>query len=168
MQHHRVVALAQPQDAETIRRIAENAGVFSEREISSVSEMLDAFFNPTPDDDHTFLVYRDEARTVLGFACYGPMPFTDRVWEVYWVCVEPARQRNHVGRELMAHVFADLGAQSARAIYLETSDADTYRVARAFYEREGFECVAHLDDFYARGEGKTIYRKVLEHDSGGG
>jgi len=153
---------ASPQDAAAIHCIAENAGVFSQSEIKSVDEMLDAFFNPTPDDDHTFIVYRDETRTVLGLACYGPTPFTDRIWELYWICVERARQRNHVGHALMEFISAELKAQTARALYLETSDSDAYAPARAFYEREGFECAAHLNDFYARGEGKIIYRKTLD------
>ena len=157
-----VVTLASPQDAAAIHRIAENAGVFSEREITSVSEMLDAFFNPTPDDDHTFIVHRDETGTLRGLTCFGPTPFTDRVWELYWICVERSHQRNHAGHELMEYVYTDLRARSARALYLETSDSDAYRPARAFYEREGFVRVAHLNDFYARGEGKIIYRQILD------
>lgn len=152
---------ARRQDAQAIQAIAKNAGVFSENEVTSVGEMLDAFFNPTPDDDHVFLVTRDETRGVTGFACYGPTPFTDNVWELYWICVEPRQQRNHAGHSLIEHICVELRAHSARALYLETSDAGAYQPARAFYEREGFECVAHLDDFYARGEGKKIYRKVL-------
>ena len=162
MHSHRVVTLAKPADAAAIHHIAENAGVFSEREIKSVSEMLDAFFNPTSDDDHTFIITRDDARGVTGFACYGPTPFTDRVWELYWICVERTRQRNHTGHTLVEHISTELQAKSARALYLETSDSDAYQPARAFYECEGFECVAHLDDFYAPGEGKMIYRKRIE------
>lgn len=153
---------AQPEDAPAIHRIAKDAGVFSAQEISSVGEMLDAFFHPTPDDDHTFLVCRDAHHTVSGFVCYGAAAFADRVWEVYWICVERDRQRNHIGHEIMERVCADVQAQSARALYLETSDAEEYGPARAFYVREGFECVAHLSDFYKRGEGKVIYRKTFE------
>jgi GNAT superfamily N-acetyltransferase len=157
-----MIDLAQPEDAPAIHRVAKNAGVFSAQEITSVGEMLDAFFHPTLDDDFIFLVARDGARAVTGFACYGPTPFTDRVWELYWICVERAQQRNHVGGELIARVYAEVRAHFARALYLETSDSEAYRPARAFYEREGFECAAHLADFYARGEGKIIYRKQLE------
>ena len=146
-------------DAPAIHRISESAGVFSQREIASVGEMLDAFFNPTPDDDHIFLIHR--APAVVGFACYGPTPFTDRVWEVYWICVERKHQRNHVGHELMEHIKSTLRAQSARALYLETSDSDAYQAARVFYEHEGFENVAHLADFYAAGEGKKTFRYLF-------
>lgn len=152
---------ARSQDAPAIHCIAQNAGVFSPNEIASVSEMLDAFFDPGPDDDFLFIVARDGARNVTGFACYGPIPFTDRVWDLYWICVERSRQRNGVGRELLHCMGEDLQAHKARAIYLETSQSDSYHAARAFYEREGFECVAHLEDFYAPGEGKVIFRKTF-------
>ena len=150
-----------PEDAPAIRCIAENAGVFSPSEIASVSEMLDAFFDPTPDDDHLFVACRTPAGILDGFACYGPVPFTDRVWELYWICVERRRQRNGVGRELLQFVTKALRERSVRAVYLETSDSAAYCTARAFYEREGFKCVAHLEDFYAPGEGKLIYRREL-------
>lgn len=153
---------AVPDDVPAIQCIAQNAGVFSSNEIASVSEMLGAFFNPTPDDDFLFIVSRDASRAVDGFACYGPIPFTDRVWDLYWICVERSRQRNGVGRELIRCVSQHLRAHTARAIYLETSQSDAYRAARAFYEREGFECIAQLPDFYASGEGKVIYRKVFQ------
>ncbi len=152
---------ARHDDAPAIECIARNAGVFSPNELASVSEMLGAFFNPTPDDDFLFIVSRDESHTITGFACYGPIPFTDRVWDLYWICVERSRQRNGVGSELIHCMSEDLHARSARAIYLETSESDTYRAARAFYEQEGFECVARLSDFYTRGEGKVIYRRVF-------
>ncbi len=152
---------ARSDDAPAILCIAQNAGVFSTNEISSVSEMLDAFFDPGPDDDFIFIVHRDAARAVNGFACYGPIPFADHVWDLYWICVERKHQRNGVGRELIHRMSEDLNLRSARGIYLETSDSEAYRAARAFYEREGFECVAHIADFYARGEGKIIYRKTF-------
>lgn len=156
-----MIDLAQPEDAPAIHLIAQNAGVFSSQEVISVGEMLDAFFNPTPDDDFVFLVCRDGGRAVTGFVCYGPTPFADRIWEVYWICVERERQRNHIAQKLIGRVYAEVCAQSARALYLETSDSEVYSPARSFYSREGFERVAHLNDFYKCGEGKVIYRKTL-------
>ncbi len=125
--------------------------------------MLDAFFDPAPRDDHTFVVYRNgNANSVAGFACYGPTPLTDRVWDLYWICVERAQQSNGIGSKLLRAIENDLRARGARAIYLETEDSPTYQPAREFYERHGYACVAQLSDFYAPGEGKVIYRKVLQ------
>ena len=154
-----------PADACAIERIAQEVGIFTPDEIHIVREMLDAYFHPEPRDDHAFIVYRNgNANSVAGFACFGPTPLTDRVWDLYWICVDRAQQCNGIGSVLLAQVEQDLCARGARAIYLETSDSEAYRAARSFYESHGYERLACIDNFYAPGEGKVIYRKVLRKD----
>jgi ribosomal protein S18 acetylase RimI-like enzyme len=151
-----------PADAPAIERLAKETGVFTPDEIRVVNEMLDEFFDPQPRDDHTFLIYRNgKPDDVAGFACYGPTPLTDRVWDLYWICVDRATQRHGIGSVLLEQVEKDLCAHHARAIYLETSDSDSYAAAREFYERHGYMCVAHIKDFYAVGDGKVLYHKKL-------
>ena len=151
------------EDAPLIERVAKNTGVFSAEEIRIVGEMLGEFFDPEPRDDHTFVVYRNgNPNAVAGFACYGPTPLTDRVWDLYWLCVDRAEQRRGIGTELLTEIEQNLCAHNARAIYLETSDSAAYAAAREFYERHGYERIAHLEDFYAAGDGKILYRKCLE------
>lgn len=152
-----------PEDAPAIERLAQETGVFTPEEIRIVREMLDAFFHPEPWDDHTFVICRNgKPNAVAGFACYGPTPLTDRVWDLYWICVGRTTQRRGIGSELLEQIEKDLHAHHARAIYLETSDSDSYAVARGFYERHGYERVAHIKDFYAVGDGKVLYRKTFE------
>ncbi len=144
-------------------RIAETAGVFNTSELQVVREMLRAFFNPTPDDDYEFVICRNGTPdSVAGFACFGPTPLADRIWDLYWICVERSQQRTGVGSQLLQYIEDKLRRRGARAIYLETSDSEAYTPARCFYERNGYERVAHLPDFYAPGEGKIIYRKVFQ------
>ncbi len=153
----------QPQDVDAIIHIAETTGVFTSIELSVVRELVDTFFDPEPRDDHTFIVYRNgHPNSVAGFACFGPTPLTDRVWDLYWICVERSQQSNGIGSRLLQHVEECVRAQGGRAIYLETSDSMMYQPAREFYERHGYQRVAHLPDFYAIGEGKIIYCKSFE------
>jgi ribosomal protein S18 acetylase RimI-like enzyme len=157
-----LIETPRPDDAPAIERLATGTGVFTPEEIRVVGEMLGSFFNPDPQDDHTFVIYRNgDPNGVSGFACYGPTPLTDHVWDLYWICVDRAEQRRGIGSELLERVEANVRAQRGRAIYLETSDSDDYARARGFYERQGYECVAHISDFYSPGEGKVIYRKHL-------
>ena len=152
-----------PQDVPIIGHLAEDTGVFNPEELRVAREMLEAFFHPGPDDDYEFVVYRNGTpQSVAGFACYGPTPLTDRIWDLYWLCVDRAQQCNGIGSKLLRNVENELCRRGARAIYLETSDSDAYRPAREFYERHSYERVAHLDNFYAPGEGKVIYRKALQ------
>ena len=153
---------ARPEDAPAIVRVATGTGVFNADEIRTVAEMLDGFFHPDEQNDHSFVVYRDGSpNSVFGFACFGPTPLADRVWDLYWICVDRVAQRHGIGEKLLTQVEMQVQRCRGRAIYLETSDSDAYSAARAFYERNNYELTAHLKDFYAEGEGKVIYRKRL-------
>lgn len=154
---------AKSTDASAIEQLARNAGVFTEDEVRVVGEMLTTFLHPKPGDDYSFVVYRDgNLNTIGGFACFGPVPFTDRVWDLYWICVDHTAQRTGIGTQLITHVENELRTRGARAVYLETSDSPNYCAARAFYQRHSYECIAHIDEFYAPGEGKVMYRKKLQ------
>lgn len=153
----------QPEDVLAIERIAREAGTFNDVEVATVREMLETYLHPEPRDDHTFIVYRNgKSNCILGFACFGPTPLTDRTWDLYWICVDRVHQGNGIGRSLLSSVEEEAAVQGARAIYLETSDSPIYRPARDFYERNCYQRVAVIDDFYAPGEAKVIYRKVLK------
>jgi ribosomal protein S18 acetylase RimI-like enzyme len=152
----------QPKDVGDIARVAQGTGVFTPEELRVVQEMLDTFFHPEPRDDHSFIIYRNgDPNSVAGFACYGPTPLTEGVWDLYWICVDREQQANGIGSTLLKKIEAELCSRHARAIYLETSDSDAYQAARKFYERHGYEIAAHFADFYAPGEGKVVYRKKL-------
>ncbi|MCL4395019.1 MAG: GNAT family N-acetyltransferase [Chloroflexi bacterium] len=151
-----------PDDAPAIAHLSVGAGVFNSEEVRIVGEMLDGYFHPDARDDHTFVIYRDGSpNSISGFACYGPTPLAERVWDLYWICVDRAEQRRGIGKELLKRVEQNVRACNGRAIYLETSDSEAYAPARAFYQRNDYEVIAHLKDFYAEGEGKVIYRKRL-------
>ncbi len=154
----------QPDDVPVIERIAAETGAFNHIEIAIVREMLDTYFHPEPRDDHTFVVYRNGTNAVIGFACYGPTPLTDRIWDLYWICVDRDHQKNGIGSVILQQVEQVVCNTGARAIYLETSDTEAYQPARDFYERNGYECLAHIDEFYAPGDGKLIYRKVFRKE----
>lgn len=152
-----------PTDTPVIERVAQETGVFTPEEIQTVREMLGAFFDPEPRDDYSFVVYRNgNPNSISGFACFGPTPLTDRIWDLYWICVDRAEQGKGVGSALLEKIEQDLCTRGARAIYLETSDSDAYCAARRFYQNHGYELIAHIDDFYTVGEGKVIYRKALQ------
>jgi ribosomal protein S18 acetylase RimI-like enzyme len=159
----RMIEPPKPSDAAAIERIASAAGVFTDDEVRTVSELLDVSLHPNGHEDYSFVVYRNgNPNDICGFACFGPTPLTDRVWDLYWICVDRMEQRSGIGSALLEQVESNLRERGARAIYLETSDSPEYCAARSFYERHGYECVAHLNDFYAEGEGKVMYRKVLK------
>jgi len=152
----------QRKDLDEILHVAKSTQVFDAEELGIIQEMFDGFFHPSSYYDHSFIVYRhEETGAIGGFAVYGPVTMTDRVWDLYWICVNRAEQGNGVGLALLQRMEQDLCARGARAIYLETSTSELYHPARNFYERHGFEVAACLPDYYAPGEGMCIYRKTF-------
>ncbi len=62
--------------------------------------------------------------------------------EIYWLGVDPARQRRGIGRALIEAVERRLRDEQARFLFVMTLhpdvDYEPYRRTRAFYERLGF------------------------------
>lgn len=150
----------QPNELDAVLRVAQSTQVFTADELTVVQEMFNGIFHPNTYNDHTFLVYRQTgSNEIAGFIVYGPIPMADRIWDLYWIGVARAAQGTGIGGALLEHLEKDITTRGARALYLETSDSELYKPARAFYERYGFEIAAHLPDYYAPGESMLIYCK---------
>ena len=66
-----------------------------------------------------------------------------------------------LGSRLLAASEARAAGLGCRRLYVDTSGRADYAPARAFYERHGYHRAGTLDDFYAPGDAKVIYLKVL-------
>jgi GNAT superfamily N-acetyltransferase len=97
----------------------------------------------------------------LGFICFGPIPMTDRCYDLYWLVVDKKFTGRGVGGELMLYMEETLVKKNGRRIYIDTSSAQQYDSARLFCENCGFFVDSVLDDFYRDGDDKIIYRKNL-------
>ena len=74
---------------------------------------------------------------------------------------KPDRQRQGRGATLLRHVEQTLAAGGGRMLLVETSGLPEFDRARAFYAKCGFEEEARIRDFYAAGDDKIVFRKVL-------
>jgi ribosomal protein S18 acetylase RimI-like enzyme len=102
-----------------------------------------------------------ESEELVGYACWGPTPGTAGTYDLYWLVVDPARQRTGVGTQLVEAVEQQLAADGARLIVVETSSLPEYASTRAFYERRGYTRAATVRAYYAPGDDLVIYRKDL-------
>ena len=146
-------------DREEIKRILAEVKIFSPEEIKVALELVDSFLSGIPDYD--IKVGADETNKVLGYICYGKTPLTDAVWDIYWIVVREKFHGKGIASCLMGFTDDDLRAKRARAIMVETSSIPEYKPARDFYVRKGFNEVCRIEDFYAEGNDKVIYRKNL-------
>jgi len=133
-------------------------GLFHEDEVATAVELLDESL--AGDEDYRFLGAYDAA-TLVGWACWGPTPGTRGTHDLYWIAVDPERQGQGVGSQLLGAVEQELQADGCRLIVVETSSRAAYEPTRRFYERRGYTRAATLPGYYAPGDDLVIYLKEL-------
>ncbi|MBU3937359.1 MAG: GNAT family N-acetyltransferase [Proteobacteria bacterium] len=141
----------------TLVRLQEN---FNAQEVEVAIEVIDDTLNPEK-NDYRILVAVTEKETVAGFICYGEIPMTDRRFDLYWVAVDPGLGRQGIGRQLLAQMEAELGAQGPARVYVDTSSTPGYDSARGFYEKNNYRVACVFHDFYRDGDDKVVYLKEL-------
>lgn len=141
-------------DIETIVR---STGVFSETEVAVALEVFDA----AGSDDYEFVgAFADDR--LVGYACFGPTPSTDRTFDLYWIAVRRDAQAGGIGGRLMDEVEHRLGQRDARMVVIETSSRPDYAPTRKFYDRRGYQESARLRDFYAVGDDRVVLTKRID------
>lgn len=98
---------------------------------------------------------------MLGYACYGPVPLTQGVYDLYWIVVDPSSQGKGFGRALIEYVEKDVLNRGGRMILIETSSQETYGDTVHFYERSGYHLGARIRNFYRIGDDKLVFQKEL-------
>jgi len=110
--------------------------------------------------DYRFWIDEDGGR-VRGYVCFGKTPMTCGTYDLYWIAVEPSLQGRGIGRALVRRMEAEIAEEGAYLVRVETSGLAAYAATRAFYDRAGYEVVARIRDFYARGNDLVIYGRYL-------
>jgi ribosomal protein S18 acetylase RimI-like enzyme len=117
-----------------------------------------AFDGHPPISDYEFVGAFD-GDVLVGYACFGATPSTDRTYDLYWIAVHPGVQRGGVGTALMSELERQLEQRSARLLVIETSSRDDYLPTRRFYHKRGYDESARLRDFYASGDDRVVLTK---------
>ena len=147
------LAPLQPSHRSRLESIVRATGVFTEPEVGVALELFDAI-----DDDYEFVgAFADDR--LVGFACFGPTPSTDRTYDLYWIAVHPESQRSGSGAALVAEVELRLAQRDARLLVIETSSRPDYEPTRRFYDRHGYREAARIRDFYAPGDDRVVLTK---------
>ena len=147
-------------DRDALRRIVSSSGFFSEEEVDLAMELVDDRLARGEESDYHYIV-AGNGRELFGFTCYGPIPATRSSYDLYWIAIDDARRREGVGKRLMMKTEELIGKRGGRQVYVETSARSQYAPTRLFYEALGYSQAAFLKDFYAPGDGKMIYVKIL-------
>jgi ribosomal protein S18 acetylase RimI-like enzyme len=151
---------ADRQDRTTVLSMLTESGFFRQTELKIAEEVFDdAVANGPGGDYQSFICYQQDKP--LGWICFGPTPCTVGAYDIYWLIVEPQKQRKGIGSVLMRFATDIIKDSRGRMIVVETSGSDRYGPTRKFYERMGFSQAAVVKDFYSAGDDKVIYVKFV-------
>lgn len=160
----------QPADVVAIRHLVAATGKFNDEELSIAVELAEERLNKGAASGYEFVLAQlssepnidvTDQTTVVGFACYGKIPCTRSSYDLYWIVVDPAQQGRGIGKQLLSCVERRLQERQATQLYADTSGRDDYAGTRSYYVANGFQQAALLPDFYAPGDAKVIFRKLL-------
>ena len=149
-----------PEDGGHVRKIVASTGFFNPSEIEVAVELVEERLTRGPASGYEFVLLERNGE-VLGYACYGHIAGTAASFDLYWIAVDHSNRRRGLGQVLMAQTERLIGQAGGSRVYIETSRRAQYAPTRRFYERSGYRAEAILEDFYAPGDDKAIYVKVL-------
>lgn len=148
------------EDRPVLEEILRATGFFNSEELSVALELVDDRLSHGERSHYRFIVAEHDGQAI-GYACWGVIPGTVASADVYWLAVQPGWQGKGVGRALLASCERWIAEEGRRRIYLETATRAQYKPTRTFYLACGYELVAELPEYYASGDGKAIFLKVL-------
>jgi ribosomal protein S18 acetylase RimI-like enzyme len=152
------------QDKEKLFHLIRQRGTFNEKEIEVAIEVIeDTLALSEKKEYYTFCALEGNGN-IAGFICFGPIPMTDRCYDLYWIAVDEKFSRNGIGKKLLEAMEDFVVKEKARRIYIDTSSTTLYTAARTFYENHGFRLVTVLQDFYRLGDDKIIFMKEVTSD----
>lgn len=156
-----MIVVAVPADGEQICAVAARTGFFNAEEVQCVADIWQSYLGLGIEaSGYTFYVEKIE-ETIRGFVCVGPRSLTDRVYDLYWIAVDPSAQRLGVGKRLLETAEKAVREQGGRILVIETSGTEKYSGTRAFYLSLNYLHEATLRDLYAEGDDLFIYTKRL-------
>lgn len=98
---------------------------------------------------------------LIAFANYTRNSFSVHSWDLYWLAVHENHRHKKIGSALLKAVEEDIRKKGGKILWLDTSGRPLYKSTEAFYQRNGFDLKASLKDFYAFGDPKQVYSKIL-------
>lgn len=149
-----------PDDRAAIETVTASSGFFSTYEVSLALAVFDEALT-SPGTSYRYILAEDD-ETLVGYACWGRDEQTDCSYELYWIAVDNNCRGGGVGSMLLDAVESAIAGSGGGRLYIETAGRPQYQPTRSFYERRGYSQVAWLDDYFAPGDARVFYLKILE------
>lgn len=149
-----------PEDLPAIASILHRTKHFTIEEIEIGLSLLVERIKDGLESGYYFLIAELDKK-VIGYACYGPIPMTTDGIDLYWIAVDPDYQSQGIGSLLLKHTERKARNLGGIRLYAETSSKELYHSTQLFYEHHSFILEARQKDYYAPGDDRLMYVKVL-------
>jgi ribosomal protein S18 acetylase RimI-like enzyme len=150
---------AAPDDTPALVALAISTGLFQPEEADVLLRaVLDDLHGGRLGPDHVAVVWCASASAApSGWAYFSSNEKADRVWDLWWIGVDPARHGQGVGDALLSFVESEVRSRGGRMLLIETSSLPPTARARRFYEKRGYATCGRVPDFYGEGDDKVVY-----------
>jgi ribosomal protein S18 acetylase RimI-like enzyme len=147
-------------DVPALRRLVAATGVFHGQERAVALELLTERLRRGWRSGYSFF-FAERRGELVGYCAWGRVPMTRRSFDLYWIAVAPRAEGQGIGRGLMSRVERTVAGRGGGHVYIETSSRRAYQRPRGFYRAVGYREVGRLRDFYAPGDHKIMFCKVI-------
>jgi ribosomal protein S18 acetylase RimI-like enzyme len=103
----------------------------------------------------------EEGGKPVGFCYAAPEKLTDGTWNMLAIAVHPSGQGRGHGSAIVQSLEAILHRHGHRVLIADTSGKDEFAQTRAFYRKNGYSEEARIRDFWAKGDDKVIFWKLI-------
>jgi ribosomal protein S18 acetylase RimI-like enzyme len=148
-------------DVSALRRLVAATRVFYRAERVIALELLQERLERGAKSGYSF-IFAEQGGQLIGYCAWGRVPLTKRSYDLYWIAVAPSAQGLGVGRQLMERTERAVAGRGGGGLYIETSSRRAYERTRRFYRAAGYRLAARLTDFYAPGDHKILFCKMIE------
>lgn len=148
------------EDMERVRKIIDSSGFFYDDEVEVAIELVRERLSKGTPSGYYFLFAEKEGEAI-GYTCYGPIACTRSSYDLYWIAIQNDLRGSGIGKELLRRTEREIQTMGGERIYIETSSRKKYQTTHTFYRHCGYREEAVLKDFYATGDDKIIFVKVL-------
>jgi len=112
-------------------------------------------------DNQSSYWFATDGDEVVGAFGVAPNWLRNGGYEAGWFAVSEQHRRKGVGSDLLAKAEEFIQSRNGRFLLIDTGATDAFRVARAFYQANGYTAVSRIPDYWGEGEDKIDYYKSL-------
>lgn len=144
-------------DSDALLAIVESSGQFDDHSLAHVKETLNDYLAGKSEG----IWFTADDGEPVGVAYCTPEPVTDGTWNLLMLWTRHDRNGQGHGSALVRRVESTLIERGVRLLIVETSGLPDFENARAFYSKCGFVPEARIKNFFAAGDDKIVYTKLL-------